>query len=283
MIKTALNTLTPAWAKSVLETRNPRNRLISQATVASYAADMQAGHWLISHQGIAFAENGDLLDGQHRLAAIIMAGVPVKMMVTTGLPAAFKNGLSLATMDVIDRHRIRGVGQQLALSHGWGNGNRVAAVVRAIALFFRPEGENQLKVTTPMTLAILDACALSIRSVMKSSMLATDRSNSKILAACAIYHTAFPRKASDFLETYLTGIGWTSGCPHKALEQWAKNNRITMSASRSTAVQAAAVALYYFDKGERLSLLRIHAKATDWLTNVNPSLREKVLSVTDSK
>jgi hypothetical protein len=40
----------------------------------------------VTHQGIAFYENDVLADGQHRLAAIVLAGVPVQVMVTYGLP-----------------------------------------------------------------------------------------------------------------------------------------------------------------------------------------------------
>ena len=49
--------------------------------VAQYADDMLNGHWDLTHQGIAFNTKGELIDGQHRLAAIVKAGVTVKLLV----------------------------------------------------------------------------------------------------------------------------------------------------------------------------------------------------------
>jgi len=43
------------------------------------------GEWIVTHQGIAFDENGLLVDGQHRLLAIIDSGRAVDCMVTRNL------------------------------------------------------------------------------------------------------------------------------------------------------------------------------------------------------
>jgi hypothetical protein len=56
--------------------RNPQNRRIVQSRVSFYAAQMQAGSWKLTHQGIAFDEYGNLVDGQHRLYAVILSGTP---------------------------------------------------------------------------------------------------------------------------------------------------------------------------------------------------------------
>lgn len=76
--------ITPEMAAAWLE-RNTRNRRVVIARVKFYAAQMKAGEWKFTHQGIAFDELGDLVDGQHRLWAVIESGVSVKMMVTRGM------------------------------------------------------------------------------------------------------------------------------------------------------------------------------------------------------
>ncbi len=43
---------------------------------------MREGHWDTTHQGIAIASDGTLVDGQHRLLAIVESGVTVRMNVT---------------------------------------------------------------------------------------------------------------------------------------------------------------------------------------------------------
>jgi hypothetical protein len=76
--------VTPDLAAQWLE-RNPQNRRIVQARVSFYAAQMQSGSWKLTHQGIAFDEHGNLVDGQHRLYAVISSGIPVRFWVFRGV------------------------------------------------------------------------------------------------------------------------------------------------------------------------------------------------------
>ena len=78
-------TITPDMAKAMLEKNMKNNRRINHQTVKRYARIMKAGGWNLTHQGIAFDENDQLIDGQHRLEAIVMANVPITMMVTYGV------------------------------------------------------------------------------------------------------------------------------------------------------------------------------------------------------
>ena len=84
---TAIETITPRIASSYLEL-NHRNRPLRKTHIRSLAFDMINGDWQVTHQGIAFDTNGTLIDGQHRLYAIIEAGVPIKMLVTRGCSAS---------------------------------------------------------------------------------------------------------------------------------------------------------------------------------------------------
>lgn len=74
----------PDMAARWLE-RNTRNRRIRPATVKKYARDMAAGRWQITGEGVKFAPDGSLLDGQHRLAAIVEAGATVPLLVVRGI------------------------------------------------------------------------------------------------------------------------------------------------------------------------------------------------------
>jgi hypothetical protein len=77
----------PALAASWLAKNVQHNRPMRKTTVAGYAQQMQAGHWHLTHQGVAFDVNGALIDGQHRLAAIVQANVMLPMMVTVNAPS----------------------------------------------------------------------------------------------------------------------------------------------------------------------------------------------------
>lgn len=77
--------VTPDQAKSWLN-NNPNIRKLRAHRVAAMARAIESGHFDTTHQGIALADDGALLDGQHRLSAIVKTGIPVNLLVTRGLP-----------------------------------------------------------------------------------------------------------------------------------------------------------------------------------------------------
>jgi hypothetical protein len=77
--------VTPAMAAQWLE-GNVDNRRIRQHKVRQWSIVIRQGRWKLTHQGIALDENGHLLDGQHRLTAIVETGIAVPMMVAFNAP-----------------------------------------------------------------------------------------------------------------------------------------------------------------------------------------------------
>lgn len=88
--------ITPDIAKKWLA-QNTHNRNLRERVVNGYAADMRDGNWVEDGQSIRFAKGdvvlldkppitgGALLDGQHRLSAIVKADVAVRMLVVSNL------------------------------------------------------------------------------------------------------------------------------------------------------------------------------------------------------
>ena len=70
-------TITPEVAQRLLDTSNYDNRFLRKAHVASLAGRIKNGEGKLTPQGIIIHSSGRLLDGQHRLAAIVQAGIPV--------------------------------------------------------------------------------------------------------------------------------------------------------------------------------------------------------------
>lgn len=67
--------------------RNTRNRGLRQHRVDQYARDMKAGRWDVALcDPIAFNVSGDVLNGQHRLWAIVEAAVTLPMWVQFNVP-----------------------------------------------------------------------------------------------------------------------------------------------------------------------------------------------------
>jgi len=73
-------TITPDLALQWL-TQNTHNRSIRRGWVKELARRILNGLWRTTHQGIAFDETGLLIDGQHRLLAILEAETAIVMWV----------------------------------------------------------------------------------------------------------------------------------------------------------------------------------------------------------
>jgi hypothetical protein len=100
-------TVTPAMAKAYLE-NNTDNRNKRGWWVNGLANMIKRGEWIPTHQGVGITKSGKLIDGQHRLEAIVEANMPVQMMVTTGVSDdAYKvldNGIKRTMADLTGMH-----------------------------------------------------------------------------------------------------------------------------------------------------------------------------------
>ena len=73
--------VSPELAKKWLDECNVFNRPINQEVVDLYVRQIKSGLWRRTHQGVAFTERKSLLDGQHRLMAIVIAKTTVPMLI----------------------------------------------------------------------------------------------------------------------------------------------------------------------------------------------------------
>lgn len=275
-MKTQTKTITPEWASEILEKHNTRNRKISESVVEGYANDMKCGRWVLTHQGIALFENGDLADGQHRLAAVVASGKSVEMMVTTDMPDK-RNGLGVKTQDVIDGNRPRSVASQLQLCHGYTNTNRLSALVTGIA---KLATTGEVKVNTVKTIAILSLLERSIEAVTEVFYLNPKSWNSRVAAPVVIYHTVNPDKAMDFANKFCTHENCASGDPALGLYRVMQDRNLGMiNCFKSNALpRITATALWHHNEGTPIKRLREHADAIKWFFELNPALIKRIRS-----
>jgi len=83
-MKMQIQLITPEIARAYL-TKNIDNRNKRGWWASGIASMIKRGEWIPTHQGVAFAESGKLIDGQHRLEAVVEADIPVEMLVVTGV------------------------------------------------------------------------------------------------------------------------------------------------------------------------------------------------------
>lgn len=112
--------------------RNTKNRPLNKRYGMQLSDVMSEGDWWMNGETIIFASDGTLLNGQHRLWAIIHSGVEVDVMVVRGIDEeAFKT---------LDGGRKRTLGDTLSLQ-GEKSGNQLAAAVSALFAYARVRGQ----------------------------------------------------------------------------------------------------------------------------------------------
>lgn len=98
--------ITPDKAAQLLE-NNTHNRKVSTLNVRKYATAMTQGKWHANGDPIRIDKDGRLLDGQHRLQAIIQSGIEQTMVLITNLdPECFTT---------IDTGRLRNLSDILSI------------------------------------------------------------------------------------------------------------------------------------------------------------------------
>lgn len=83
-------TITPAIAKHWLSTFNVTNRNLRPKKLERYVNALLSGRWKVNGESIKFGY-GKVIDGQHRLLAIVVSGVKAKSLVTFGLDVAVQD------------------------------------------------------------------------------------------------------------------------------------------------------------------------------------------------
>jgi hypothetical protein len=83
-------TITPSDAAAWLKC-NKNNRPVRKNHVAFLAREILEGNWQVNGQAIVIADDEQILDGQHRLLAVIEAGKNIQTLVVYGItPEAFR-------------------------------------------------------------------------------------------------------------------------------------------------------------------------------------------------
>lgn len=119
--------VTPEIARNILD-RSPSNfRKLDRNRVHNYAMDMREGKWVFNGETIKL-DRGCLIDGQHRLNAIIKSGVPIKCVVVEGETP------SEISCDSIDGGMPRTAQQTLA-NQGYANSKLLTAVSRLVLFY----------------------------------------------------------------------------------------------------------------------------------------------------
>lgn len=205
----SIKSITPEVATKILETVDV-NRKVNSATVAKYALDMKNKSWLLTGEPIIISDTGKLLDGQHRLWAIVESGTTQDMLVI--------HGISDDALWAIGSARARSLGQILQM-HGYPNSLRLAAAARCMMIL---EGQQRTVKPSVATTVTCLAAHPGIEWVMSQPGATTSGpySTGGVIAAFALLYEKHPLKAAKLWEEFSTGADLKSGDPFLTLRDF---------------------------------------------------------------
>lgn len=261
--RVVLEEITPARAKELLALGGA-NRNISQRWVRSLATEIGRGLWFLDGNTIRISNENKLLDGQHRLSAIVLAEKPVLSFVAYGISSqAMKN---------IDRGRARTIADLFKIHRNLANPNRVAGVCGQIHALENSVTANygNIRLCFPDAEQLYAAYKPSIEWVFKTLGRSIEpgipNGGTPVLAAFVYFHAMEPfrAKVEKMAVRFKTGqVRGNGGDPAEALRRTCLN---VMQGGRSQA-GGGTQRVFFFNKtlraveaeikGEKLFHLKI--------------------------
>lgn len=258
--------ITPEDAAFLLEI-NAKNRPLDSRRVTRFADIIRRGEWKLTHQGIALSPEGEVLDGQHRLAAIVESGITVEIPVSQG---SFD-------FDVIDTGKNRTAGDVLSIA-GFLNTNQLAAALRMISIYDsrqpRPWTTLRRGFTNHQIKDMASDAQEYINDCVRNGALISRRiGGSRSSLAAGLYicrrwalDKGLFEEFAEFEHGLVTGIGMADGDARLALAGWFNSGarRIKSNEQRSEIVMLLVLRSFVaFLRGEVLTRMLI-SDAAGW-------------------
>lgn len=195
--------VSPVLAKRWLGKNAENNRLPKGSKIPQYAREMLAGNWQTdTGETIKFDPEGELIDGQNRLHAVVMAGVSLAFDIAYDVPRR--------AMQVVDTGASRTAGDALRIA-GATDRMRSASIVRWAMLW---DAKNFMGVGgpfAPTTTEILERYRSESRTFDSAATRATDCQNRGLGtgAPAGVAHYLFSRidqeQTHQFFDQYVSG------------------------------------------------------------------------------
>ncbi|SES04210.1 hypothetical protein [Streptomyces qinglanensis] len=214
-------TITPALATDLLR-RNTHNRKLRDRAVGDYARDMASGRWAVNGEAIKLATDGSVLDGQHRLHAVIQADTAVDMFVVIGLDPA--------SQETMDAGRKRSTGDVLGLRNE-DNAVTLAAILRRVWAW--EQGDRRFTGRQSPTTAECAALLVERPELRRSTEIAVRTRQAfphipqSVLGTCHhLFTTIDPAEAAWFFQRLSDGAELPVGHPILALRTRVTSERL---------------------------------------------------------
>lgn len=266
-VVTTVELITPQVAAQMLE-RNTSNRPLTVSLARRYASDMTAGRWEYNGQDIIFAEDGELLDGQHRLTAVTLANMPVLMGVKRGLPKAV-----FATLDAGKGRTASDVLALLGVQHYAS----VASAARLSLLYAQGKQFNDTGITRREITDFVSTRPYIVKAAQISRQVSGRLNASPVAAVVFLANESrlFDEHIAEFLSGVATGADLERADPRLTLREWAvserlRNRGVLPTPSCFTAVARAWSAFVRNEDLKQIKILRRPSRETLKIVGFRP-------------
>jgi len=253
----SIESIGPKEAAVMLE-NNPHNRHLRPSWVAVLARRMKAGKWKETAEPIKFDGPGILLDGQHRLQAIITSGMTLEFIVVRGL-----NPDARFAMDTGAKR----TGTDALVMDGFGGDARaVGAACNYLWRFLRYGGVNTDR--APDNEDIIQT--FTEHPEIQESVEATKAARTKAIwgshGLFAFCHYIFSRQDRDAADQFMAGLLSGIGLESSRDPIWILRDRLIHEATRQAKITTSYIAQLTFKawaiwrEGEERSQLRLRKR-----------------------
>lgn len=245
--------VTPAIAEEFLKS-NTCNRPKTDYAVSVYSRAMTDGQWGLSTDAIGFDVDGVLVNGQHRLYAVIDSGTTQFFYVVRNLPKT--------TFQHVDQHRKRTSGDALGLL-GEANSNQLAAMVHRIYMI--KSGSTVPTRERPSTASIIEFINEHPQIRQSAQFVSSLTGIKKImtLSEAGALHYSFAQRhmegANVFFEKLVAGTGLEFGDPIFTLRELLINAKAARKRIKELSFFACCIKAWnVYRSGGKLKIIRFH-------------------------
>lgn len=255
-MKTTIEKITPESASKILAACNTRNRPLKAHHVSWLAAQMRNGQWKNNGDTITFAKDGTLIDGQHRLAAVVLSQVATEFIIVRDADedafATKDTGLPRKSSDVL---AITGEAHYCLLSstvkllirynHSSKNGGRLIGSLR----YTNQDVIEFININPSVRDSVKFAASLSIPSGFMTPTVPA--------AVHYVGSIVDRRKTEEFLSLVISGIGLSAGDPVLMLRNRLMTNKMSVAkVNRDIVLALTAKAWNLHMAGKKVSCLK---------------------------
>lgn len=246
--------ITPAMAKDMLDTINVKNRKQRPAVIARYAAMMSNGEWKLSPEAIVIANTGRLLNGQHRLSAVVKSGVAVRFLVI--------RGTNEDVFEVLDRGAVRSTADALQSE------KRVTEVARLIVTM---SNGNARMTTDPAVRRVIDKISDVHADLMAHCSTCATLFSSAPFRLAAVARIMSGASRDDVMSMYrnlvLANIDDLPPIGH-AIIKMHMTGRASSTGGHSNQVKTLGLAWSVFDPVKKYNTRVSHAQSSAFISDV---------------